>query len=66
MPARPVLPSIPPRSSPPVRVTGFFDLYNVLNTNAAQALTTSSGRFWFSLTAITGPRVLRIGGRLDW
>ena len=48
-----------------VRVMGFFDVYNLFNTNAAQTLTTSSGGSWLRPTAITGPRVLRIGARLD-
>jgi hypothetical protein len=49
-----------------VRVMGFFDLYNVFNTNADQSLTTSSGAAWRRPTAITGPRVARIGARLAW
>ena len=49
-----------------VRVMGFFDVYNIFNSNAEQTLTTSSGAFWLRPTAITGPRVLRIGARLDW
>jgi len=49
-----------------VRITGFFDVYNVFNTNAEQTLTTTSGSFWLRPTAITGPRVLRIGARVDW
>ena len=49
-----------------VRVMGFFDVYNIFNTNAAQTLTTSSGGSWLRPTAITGPRVLRIGARLQW
>ena len=49
-----------------LRVMGFFDVYNIFNTNAEQTLTTSSGAFWLRPTAITGPRVLRIGARLDW
>jgi hypothetical protein len=48
------------------RVMGFFDVYNIFNTNAAQALTTSSGVSWLRPTAITGPRILRIGSRLEW
>jgi hypothetical protein len=48
------------------RVIGFFDVYNVFNTNAAQALTTSSGGSWLRPTAITGPRILRVGARCDW
>ena len=34
---------------------GFFDVYNVFNTNAAQALTTSSGGSWLRPTADHGP-----------
>ncbi|HEY2431410.1 MAG TPA: carboxypeptidase regulatory-like domain-containing protein [Vicinamibacterales bacterium] len=49
-----------------VRLTGFFDVYNLLNTNAEQTLSTSSGGSWLRPTAITGPRILRIGARLDW
>jgi hypothetical protein len=48
------------------RVMGFFDVYNVFNTNAEQTLTASSGASWLRPTAITGPRILRIGARLDW
>jgi hypothetical protein len=48
------------------RVMGFFDVYNVFNTNAEQTLTTSSGASWLRPTAITGPRILRIGARLEW
>ena len=49
-----------------VRVMGFFDVYNMFNTNAAQTLTTTSGGSWLRPTAITGPRVLRIGARVEW
>ena len=49
-----------------VRVMGFFDVYNLFNTNAEQTLTTTSGGSWLRPTAITGPRVLRIGARLEW
>src|SRR5262245_44217058 len=48
------------------RIVGFFDVYNVFNTNAEQTLTTSSGSAYLRPTAITGPRILRIGGRLEW
>ena len=44
---------------------GFFDVYNVFNTNTVQTLTTSSGAAWLRPTAITGPRILKIGTRLD-
>jgi hypothetical protein len=48
------------------RVMGFFDVYNLFNTNAAQTLTTSSGAAWLRPTSITGPRILRIGARVEW
>ena len=48
------------------RVAGFVDVYNLFNANGAQTLTTSSGAFWLRPTAITGPRVFRIGARLAW
>ena len=49
-----------------VRVIGFFDVYNMFNTNAVQTLTTTSGGSWLRPTAITAPRVLRIGARVEW
>jgi hypothetical protein len=49
-----------------VRLMAFFDVYNIFNTNAVQTLTSSSGGSWLRPTAITGPRVLRIGARLEW
>ena len=48
------------------RIVGFFDVYNVFNTNAEQTLTTSSGSAYLRPTAITGPRILRLGARLEW
>ena len=48
------------------RVMGFFDVYNLFNTNAEQVETTSSGAAWLRPTVITGPRILRIGARLEW
>jgi len=49
-----------------IRATGFLDVYNILNTNAVQTLTTTSGSAWLRPTVITGPRIMRIGARLDW
>ena len=45
---------------------GLFDVYNLFNSNADQMLTTSSGAAWQRPTAITGPRVARLGARLEW
>ena len=41
----------------PGRITGFFDLYNIFNTNAEQDLTTTSGSSWLRPIAITPPRI---------
>jgi hypothetical protein len=49
-----------------VQVMGFIDIYNLFNTNAAQTLTTGSGSAWLRPTAITGPRVFRVGARMAW
>lgn len=48
------------------RFTAFFDVYNLFNTNAEQAITTSSGVSWQRPITITGPRILRIGARVEW
>jgi hypothetical protein len=48
------------------RLTGFFDVYNVFNSNAEQDLTKSSGSAFLRPVAITPPRVARIGVKLQW
>jgi hypothetical protein len=48
------------------RITGFFDVYNIFNTNAEQALTTASGSSWLRPVAITSPRIARFGVRYVW
>jgi len=48
------------------RLNGFVDVYNVFNTNAEQALTTSSGAAYLRPSVITPPRIARVGVRLDW
>lgn len=47
-------------------LTGFFDVYNIFNTNAEQALTTTSGSSFLRPSAITPPRIARLGVRLAW
>jgi len=49
-----------------MKVMGFFDIYNIFNTNAEQTVTTNSGASWLRPIAITGPRILRIGARFEW
>jgi hypothetical protein len=48
------------------RITGFFDVYNIFNTNAEQAITTTSGSSWLRPVAITSPRIARIGVKFVW
>jgi hypothetical protein len=48
------------------RIMGLFDVYNIFNSNATQAQTTISGASWLRPTAITAPRMLRIGARVEW
>jgi outer membrane receptor protein involved in Fe transport len=50
----------------PGRVTAFFDVYNVFNTNAEQELTTTAGASWLRPVAITPPRIARVGVRFAW
>src|SRR5262249_7622502 len=48
------------------RITVFLDAYNIFNTNAEQALTTSSGASYLRPTAITPPRIARVGVKFQW
>lgn len=50
----------------PGRVTGFFDIYNIFNTNAEQDLTISSGASYLRPVAITAPRIARVGIKFQW
>lgn len=47
------------------RLVGFFDVYNMFNTNTEQVLTTSSGASWLRPIAITPPRIARVGVRME-
>ncbi|MBI3491714.1 MAG: TonB-dependent receptor [Acidobacteria bacterium] len=48
------------------RFSGFFDLYNIFNANPPQALTTTSGSAWLFPSAITAPRIARVGLKMAW
>ncbi len=50
----------------PGRVTGFFDVYNIFNTNAEQDLTFTSGATYLRPVAITAPRIARVGIKFQW
>jgi hypothetical protein len=48
------------------RLVGFFDVYNIFNTNAEQEITTTSGASWLRPVAITSPRIARLGVKFIW
>ncbi|MCC7177344.1 MAG: TonB-dependent receptor [Acidobacteria bacterium] len=48
------------------RLTGFFDVYNIFNTNAEQQITTTSGSSYLRPIAITPPRIARVGVKFVW
>ena len=48
------------------KVSAFFDVYNIFNANEPQTLTTTSGSAWLFPSAITPPRVARVGIKLAW
>lgn len=47
-------------------VSGFFDAYNITNTNAAQNINWASGSTFLKPSSIVAPRVFRFGVKLDW
>ncbi|HWW82533.1 MAG TPA: hypothetical protein VNZ26_02960, partial [Vicinamibacterales bacterium] len=48
------------------RVVGFFDMYNILNANAEQAVAIGSGSSFLRPSAITPPRLARVGVKVQW
>lgn len=50
----------------PGRLTGFFDVYNIFNTNREQDLTFTSGSSYLRPVAITSPRIARVGVKFQW
>jgi hypothetical protein len=49
-----------------ILLTGFLDVYNIFNTNAEQAVATSSGSSFLRPSAITAPRIARIGVKFQF
>ena len=47
-------------------VSGFFDLYNITNSDAASNITWSSGSAFLLPSTIIGPRIARFGLKYDW
>jgi hypothetical protein len=48
------------------RLSPFFDVYNIANSNAEQNITVSSGSSWLRPINIIPPRVARVGVKFDW
>jgi len=49
-----------------ISLTGFFDVYNMFNTNAEQAVATNSGSSFLRPSAITPPRIARVGVKFQF
>ena len=47
-------------------VSAFFDVYNIFNTNAEQAVATNSGSSFLRPSAITPPRIARVGVKFQF
>ena len=47
-------------------VSGFFDLYNITNSDAASNITWNSGSSFLLPSTIIGPRIARFGLKYDW
>ena len=54
------------RLSNSAKVVGFFDVYNIFNTNAEQTVAVNSGSSFLRPSLITAPRIARVGIRLEW
>jgi hypothetical protein len=48
------------------QLSPFLDLYNLLNSNAEQNITVTSGSSWLRPINIIPPRVMRVGVKFDW
>ena len=49
-----------------VTATGFFDVYNIFNTNVVTALTSSTGSAFLLPSNIMPPRIIRVGVKLGF
>lgn len=48
------------------RLTGFVDVFNLLNANAEQNMAWSSGGSFLRPLSIVAPRIARVGAKLEW
>src|SRR5262249_43415128 len=47
-------------------VSAFVDVYNILNSNAAYAITVNSGTSFNRPVEVIPPRIARLGMKVDW
>ena len=48
------------------RLIGFFDVYNITNSNAAENINANSGGSYLRPIEILNPRIMRIGVKFEW
>jgi len=48
------------------KVSGFFDVYNLGNSDAKQNITWASGSTYLLPSTVIGPRIMRFGVKYDW
>jgi hypothetical protein len=48
------------------RISAFFDIYNITNSDAASNITWGSGTSFLLPSTIIGPRIMRFGVKYDW
>ena len=48
------------------KVSGFFDVYNIGNSDASQNITWNSGTAYLLPSTVIGPRIMRFGVKYDW
>jgi hypothetical protein len=49
-----------------IKLRGFFDLFNITNSSAAETITRTTGASYLRPTAILAPRTARLGFRFVW
>jgi hypothetical protein len=49
-----------------MRIRGFFDLFNITNSNAAETRTIATGTSFLRPTAVLALRTARLGARFSW
>ena len=48
------------------RLIGFFDIYNITNSNAAENISANTGSSYLRPIEILNPTIVRVGVKLEW